>query len=220
MNWYERHLNWSLFLAIILIPTVVHIIMGIISLLFGGVFIAAAVVSGIFPSNLAQAILPLTLVKIAIDLGILVWAIIAVLWYLGQKARSMGFIVLLITPSFFFFILGFLGMGVVGEIIGAIVALGCIISLFLLQNHSIGYGVDFRYGPTLDARPDTGQHTTYDERQLKELDYTPSQNVLDIAASMPQKKIEAERQLSNAGGDINDSSPPPKDEPEQLGKES
>jgi hypothetical protein len=220
MNWYERHLNWSLFLAIILIPTVVNIIMGIISLLFGSVFIAATVVGGIFPSSLAQAILPLTLVKIAIDLGILVWAIIAVLWYLSQKARSIGFIVLFIAPSFFFFMLRFLDMGVVGELIVAIAALGCIISLFLLQNHSIGYGEDFSYGPAPDTWPDTSQHTTLDERQLKELDYTPSQNVMDIADSMPQKKEEAERQLSNASGDMSTKGSPPKEEPEHLGKDS
>jgi hypothetical protein len=189
MSWFERHLNWSLFFAIILIPILISSVLGAIFLFSPG------------------GMLPLPIVSIAISLVLTIWDILAILWYLGQKARSKGWIMLIIVPSLFTAALRFYSVGIVGELLGAIVALACLITLFLLQNQAIGYG------DNIDCEPPTagfsnggggyggyGQYGGYDERQLKELDYTPSQNVLDISGSPPAKDIYSMGELPDTGG--------------------
>ncbi len=211
MRWFERHLNWSLFFAIILIPLVVGIVFSVIALLVLGGYVATMIAGDIgsetppeFLAFLFSTMLPLALVSLVVGLGLFVWEIIAILWYLGQKARSKGFIMLIFGPSIFSVILGLLNTGIIGSLITLITALGCLIALFLLENHAIGYGGDIGYEPATAGLSDGGGgygvYGGYDERQLKELDYTPSQNVLDISGDPLAKDVNSMADVPDAGG--------------------
>jgi hypothetical protein len=76
-------------------------------------------------------------------------------WYLGRKARSKWLLLLLFVPFGF-------------------------IILLILENKAIGYGGDFADESATSRWPDTGQLSGLGDRQLKELDYTPAKNVMDI----------------------------------------
>ncbi len=85
-------------------------------------------------------------------------------WYLGRKARSKWLLLLLFVPFGF-------------------------IILLILENKAIGYGGDFADESATSRWPDTGQLSGLDDRQLKELDYTPAKNVMDIVDSGDVKGI-------------------------------
>jgi hypothetical protein len=189
MNWFERHLNWSLFFAIILIPLVIGTILSVIYLFFLGGMMATIIGSGVteptpeFIESLFSTMLPLALVSLVVGLGLLIWAILAILWYLGKKGRSKGYIMLFIGPWIFSFILAFFNTGTIGELIGGLVALAGLIVLFLLENQAIGYGAEFTSELAPDRWTDTGPYGGADDRQLKELDYTPDKKIMDMAGS-------------------------------------
>jgi len=85
-------------------------------------------------------------------------------WYLGRKARSKWLLLLLFVPFGF-------------------------IILLILENKEVGYGGDFADESATSRWPDTGQLSGLDDQQLKELDYTPAKNVMDIVDSGDVKGI-------------------------------
>jgi len=168
MNWFERHLNWSLFLAIYIIP---FIVFGIFFLIFFVIFyggIAAFRASGAGEAEIASYLfttaLPFVIIYFILILGDLVFDIVVTLWYLGQKARNKWLTLLLFAPFGF-------------------------IILLILENQAISHGGDFVDESVTGRRPDTGQFGAPDDRQFKELDYTPNKNVLDISGSQDKKDV-------------------------------
>ena len=93
-----------------------------------------------------------------------VFIFIVTWWYLGRKARSKWLLLLLFVPFGF-------------------------IILLILENKAIGYGGDFADESATSRWPDTGQLSGLDDRQLKELDYTPAKNVMDVVDSGDVKGI-------------------------------
>jgi hypothetical protein len=235
VSWFKRHLNWSLFFAIILIPFVVSSVLGIF--IFGGMITASISSGGLgtepspeFFSSLLTTMLPFVLVSLMVSLGLFIWDIVAVIWYLGQKARSKGFVVFIIAPSVFAIVIRFLGIGIIGDFLGALTAIACVVALFLLQNHSLGNGDESGYELASDRWPDTNLPGGYDDRQTtgidytKELDYTPSQNVMDIALSQPTKDIKYTSDVPLSGSQdmqqVASEVPPPEKAPEKaVGRE-
>jgi hypothetical protein len=187
MSWFQRHLNWSLFLGAYLFPAVVNITLAIIFfvVVFGGIPAFSELTSG---TTLAKA-LPFIITYIVVELVLLALIIFVIWWYLGQKARSKWFILLFLAPGI---IAGLVRGGLIGEVLDVVSSIAGIvitIILFRLENHRMDYGVDFAGEPVPDQWLESGQLSTYDDRQLKELDYTPAKNVLDMVESGDVKDI-------------------------------
>jgi hypothetical protein len=204
MNWFERHLNWSLFFAVILLPLVVSLIFYIVYLSAIGGIIADLAINGLSMGLLEQLIttmLPFVIISFVLGLGILIFDIVATVWYLGRKDRSKGFLLLIIGPCVLSFVSRFFVSEVLLYLSGLAFIVGVII-LFLLGNHSTGYGGDFAYETETIGSTDSGYgvYGAYDERQLKELDYTPSQNVLDISGGPPARDVRSMADVPDAGG--------------------
>lgn len=171
MRWFERHLNWSFFFGCFLIPTVISFIVNLIFIPQFYVRTIALINAGASESELQTYTLTTILQFIPVFSIVLLvlWIFIFIVtwWYLGKKARSRWFILLHFVPF-------------------------GIIALLLLGNRSTGFGGDFVPEPATDQWSVGGQNGGgYDERQLKELDYTPSQNVLDISGVEQVKEIMA-----------------------------
>jgi hypothetical protein len=183
MNWFERHLNWSLFLADFLLPVGINVTFLLIYLnLLGRIFSIAGSSEELFIQNMFTSFMPVAIISIAVELVACVVIIVVTLWYLGKKERSKGFVILLVGPWVFAFILAFFNTGRIGGILGGLGYLVGVIILLLLENRAIGYGRDFVDETVADQwRPDTGQFGTTDDWQPKELDYSPAKNVQDIA---------------------------------------
>jgi len=186
MDWFKRHLNWSLFFGSSLLPLVVNMIFwAVLFAVFWGQ-LAPFMGSGmdgfsedVVTSMLLQT-LPVFIILILVNLALAVFAFIVVWWYLGKKARSKWFLLLVIVPGVLAGI--FRGSNLVIELLISIAALVCIIILYCLENRAIGYGGDFVGEPVADHwRPDTGQFGTTDDWQPKELDYRPAKNLQDVA---------------------------------------
>ena len=203
MNWFQRHLNWSLFFADILLPITVGVIFVVVYLSLIGGFIATAIASGEqspeFIRTLFSTFLPIALVSLIVALGLTIFEIVATLWYLGRKGRSKGYIMLIIGPGIVSFILAVFNAREVGEILGGLGSIAGLIILFLLENHTIGYDADFINELQADRWQDTGSYSAPDDRQLKELDYTPAKNVLDIVGSGDVKDAKDVGDVSAAG---------------------
>ncbi|MGD0353683.1 MAG: B-box zinc finger protein [Dehalococcoidia bacterium] len=105
---------------------------------------------------------------------LLIFACIITWWYLGRKARNKWLLLLLFVPFGF-------------------------IVLLLLENKAIGYGGDFEGEPVTNRWPDTGPYSAPNDRQLKELDYTPNKNVLDIVDSRDTKDVGVTKDVSDIG---------------------
>jgi hypothetical protein len=148
MNWFQRHLNWSFVLGIVVIPLVVWIIV----LLILGLIVHSAVSGMSNPSEdymqslWATMVVPFNMIYILLLIAEFVYMFFVTFWYLGQKARSKWFSLLLFAPF------------------------GLII-LLVLENQAIGYGDDFVAEPATDWRPDTGSSTEYYDRQWRELEH-------------------------------------------------
>jgi hypothetical protein len=189
MNWFERHLNWSLFIAWIPLPFVVNLIILLIAMSFIG-----SQMSMLFsdpelmvydPEFMFQTmlgtLLPLSIISSVVNVALFIFFLVVVWWYLGKKERSRMFMFLVLAPWAFVFIFAVFN-SFIGEILSAVGFLVGIIILFCLENRSIDYGGDFISEPATDYwGPDTGQFGGYDSEKLRELDYRPAKNVEDIA---------------------------------------
>jgi hypothetical protein len=213
MNWFERHLNWSLFLGLVYVPVNVSFTVSLIAFIIifimafiqvGGGFNALALLSTIIGmAVIAQRIEPILVV---IDIIIIVvLTVILTFWFLGRKGKSRAFTFLFI----FFWIIGVVGLlnsknpisgyFFLAAVIGNILTL---IILLLLGNESTNFEAEL-LGARLDAEPYGG----YDERQLKELDYTPDKNIMNMAGSRGTENVGATGDVAgyggvSAGGDI------------------
>ena len=168
MNWFERHLNWSFFLGVIFLPSLVWLIL---FLIFSPQFYSGAISiinSGGGEPEIMQYIfstyMQFAVIYFIVGTTLTVFIFIVTWWYLGRKARSKWLLLLLFVPFGF-------------------------IILLILENKAIGYGGDFADESATSRWPDTGQLSGLDDRQLKELDYTPAKNVMDIVDSGDVKGI-------------------------------
>ena len=196
MNWFERHLNWSLFFGTSLLPFGVGLIF---TAIFAAIFwgqLAPYTESGmeglsedVFNSIVLKS-LPLDIISGLISLAVWIFGLIVMWWYLGQKARSKWFMLLYFVPmalatiyratysrtdpsSAFFSLIFGLFMVIVGLV--------DMIIFYCLENHRIGYGGDFAAEPVADQRADTRQYGTPDDWRPKELDYSPAKDARYIA---------------------------------------
>ncbi|MCJ7656049.1 MAG: hypothetical protein MUO97_12275 [Dehalococcoidia bacterium] len=189
MNWFERHLNWSLFFAVVLLPVIVGMIWLVLYLSVIGGIIATAMAGGEPSPDFVQfwfsTLLPYAIISLLVGIGLTIFEIVATLWYLGKKGRSKGFIILLIGPWIFAFISAFINAARFGEILGALGWIVGLIIIFLLENRAIGYGGDFVGEPVTDRWPDTGQLSAYDNRQTKELEYRDVSDVSVASGEAP-----------------------------------
>src|SRR4030042_6691366 len=105
MNWFERHLNWSLFFGTFLLPICVGLIF---TAIFAAIFwgqLAPYTESGmeglsedVFNSIVLKS-LPLIIIAGVVNIALYVFAFIVVWWYLGQKVRSKWFLLLYLLPA-------------------------------------------------------------------------------------------------------------------------
>ena len=188
MSWFEKHLNWSLFLAVYVVPGIIFTIFFVIfiaALYAGGSAIHAA---GGGESEIASYVLttglPFLITFFLLLIGFFTFVIIVTMWYLGQKARSKWWTLLLLVPAGF-------------------------IILLVIENQATGQGAEFAYATASDQWPDSGPPGGYDSPQTtgpdytKELDYSPSQNVMDVATSQPTKDIKYINDVPGGGsGDV------------------
>ena len=141
MNWFERHLNWSLFLAVVLLPFLVGLIWIVVYFMIFGGLMAGMMIGGVVsPESLETlfgTLLPVAIISILVSIGFIIFEIIATLWYLGRKGRSKGFIILLIGPWIFSFILSIFNVGYIGGILGLICWIVGLIILLLLENRAV-----------------------------------------------------------------------------------
>lgn len=191
MKWFERHLNWSYFLAISVGPS---IIMGIFFVIFLSIFyggLASLRASGAGEPEIASYLfttaLPAVIIYFITLLGLLVFDIVVTFWYLGQKARSKWFTLLLFAP-FGLIILLLLENQAIGH------------GSDFTEESAIGHGGDFTEESTTSRWQDIGPFSAPDDRQFKELDYTPNQNVLDISGSQDKKDVGAAKDVADLGG--------------------
>jgi hypothetical protein len=211
MNWFERHLNWSLFIAWIPLPFVVNLIILLIAMSFIGSQMSMLfsdpefMVSdpGFMFQTMMGTLLPLFIISAVVNVAMLIFFLVVVWWYLGKKERSRMFMFLVLGPWAFGFIFAVLN-SFIGEILSSVGFLVGIIILFCLENRSIDYGGDFISEPAAGGywRPDTGRFGGYDSEQLRELDYRPAKNVEDIAYGGVVKDV---GDVGAPGGEI----PPP-----------
>ncbi len=199
MGWFERHLNWSLVLGFIVVPFIINLPLTLVQSKLGQAgFIISAVLG-----------LVLTLFSL-----ILTW------WYLGRKQRSKLYFLLLLVP-WALMVVGFvltggiissiLSIAFTGEIppgaimgfvilsLASISAIAGFIWLLCLKNKAIGYGGDFTGEAVTSSWPGTLPPSVLDDRQLKELDYTPDKNVLDIAGSPKPKDVGDAKDITDIG---------------------
>ena len=98
MNWFERHLNWSLFLATFVLPFVVGIIFAFIlfSIFFSG-FSSMGAMGVEDPDIVMEYIFgtafSVYVVYMLVGLVMTIFAFVVIWWYLGQKARSKWFFI-------------------------------------------------------------------------------------------------------------------------------
>jgi hypothetical protein len=205
MNWFERHLNWSLVLGLFYIPFnigfTIGFLIGIFILIFGliahgfGQELMYYLVS-IEGSIGEMGRLVLGIIALLLDLGAVIWV---TLWYLGKKGRSGWFVLLLIAPP----VLGLASTFFLG-ITGVIIAFGGpiigLIILLLLANQTLGYGGAFEGELITERWPDTGQYGDYYDRQTKELEYRDVKEVKEIKdVSVGSEAVPAEAPVEAVG---------------------
>ena len=191
MNWFERHLNWSLLIGASLLPFVVNMALAAIVIAMFWGQLAPVVGSGM--DGLSEEILtstflenlPIMIIFSLISIALSVFACIVAWWYLGQKARSKWFLFLFLGPGVLVGI--FEDSNIIIRLLILSVALVCIIIFYRLENRRIGYGGDFgddfAREPATDRWPDTGQFNASDNLQPKELDYRYVDDGRDVSAA-------------------------------------
>jgi len=198
MNWFERHLNWSLFIAWIPLPFAVNLIILLILLsIFGSQFAMFFQNPELMYSDLyflyhnAGALLPLFVISGVVNFALSIFFLVVVWWYLGRKGRSKGFFILIVGPFVFTFIISFFNSDF-GRLLGGLGFIAGVIVLLLLENQATTYDADFireletSRGPDI-GQPDIGQFDEHYDRQWKELE---------------RKNFEAAREFRNAGGEV------------------
>jgi hypothetical protein len=176
MNWFQRHLNWSLFFGSSLLPFIVNMIFWLIffSALWGR--LAPSIGSGTdgFSEDTFTSVffenMPLIIFMGIVNLALFGFAIFVAWWYLGRKARSKWFLLLLLGPGLLSGIVGD-SDNIIIRLFVALIVLVCVIIFYRLENKRISYGDDFVTEPVTDWRPDTGSSTEYYDRQWKELEH-------------------------------------------------
>ena len=209
MNWFERHLNWSLFFGTSLLPFVVNMIFGaVLFAVFWGQLapLAGSGMDGLSEETLTSMFLgnlPLIIIFSLVGLVLFGFAVFVAWWYLGQKARSKWFLLLFLGPGVLVGI--FENSNSITRLLILLIALVCIIIFYRLENKRIGYGGDFVGEPVADRWPDTGQFSAPENWQTKELDYSPAKNVQDIAYGGDVKDV---RDVGIPGGEVPAAVPP------------
>jgi len=180
VNWFERHLNWSLFLAWIPLPFTLNFIIALIALSFFGSYFPIMRENPEFVmENVLGVLLPLALISAVVNLALAIFFMFVVWWHLGRKGRSKWFLILIIGPFVFTFIVTFFNSDF-GRLLGGLGFIAGIIILFLLENQSVGYDADFVRELEADRWQDTGQLGTPYDRQYKELDYRYAEDASDV----------------------------------------
>ncbi|MBN2463787.1 MAG: hypothetical protein JXB43_09355 [Dehalococcoidia bacterium] len=181
MNWFERHLNWSLFLAWIPLPFTLNFIIALIALSFFGSYFPIMRENPEFVmENVLGVLFPLALISVVVNLALAIFFILVVWWYLAKKGRSKGFLILIIGPFIFTFIVTFFNSDF-GRLLGGLGFVAGIIILFFLENQSVGYDADFVMELEADRWQDTGQLGMSDDRQYKELEYKYVEDASDVS---------------------------------------
>jgi hypothetical protein len=187
MNWFERHLDWSLFLGTGLLPLVVNMVLG--AILFAMFWGQLAPVAGSGMDGFSEEIvtsmflkhLPILIIFGLLSVALSVFALIVAWWYLGQKARSKWFLLLFLGPGVLAGILE--SPNIIIRLLILSIALVCAIVFYRLENHRIGYGGDFVAEPATDRWPNTGQFSASSDLRPKELDYSYFDGVRDVSAA-------------------------------------
>lgn len=204
-DWFERHLNWTLVFGLIGL----QVVNGIIEWLALRVPVFDKLLS------LGGSIIPLI-----VELVLWLFGLVVTWWYLGRKKRSKWYLLLLLVP----WGLGIIGFVLTGALIGALLSamlmgeltpdmiIGLIllglsgitgfagfIWLLRLKNKELGYSGDFAGESVTSGWPDTAPLAVPDDRQLKELDYTPAKNVLDMVDRRDAKDVEDTKDITDIG---------------------
>ena len=209
MNWFERHLNWSLFFGTSLLPLVVNMIFGaVLFAMFWGQLapLAGSGMDGLSEETLTSMFLdnmPLIIIFSLVGLVLFGFAVFVAWWYLGQKARSKWFLLLFLGPGVLVGI--FENSNIIIRLLILLIALVCIIVFYRLENKKISYGGDFVSEPVADRWPDTGQFSAPENWQTKELDYSPAKDAQDIAYGGDVKDV---RDVGIPGGEVPAAVPP------------
>jgi hypothetical protein len=199
MGWFERHLNWSLVLGLIIVPFIVNL-----------------------PLTLFQAKLGQTgfIISMVVGLILTLFSLVLTWWYLSRKQRSKLYFLLLLVP-WTLTVIGFvLTGGIIGSIfsiistgkmppsaitgfiilsLASISAIAGFIWLLCLKNKAIGYGGDFAGEVVTSGWPGTLPPSVLDDRQLKELDYTPDKNVMDMVGGPKTNDVGDTKDITDIG---------------------
>jgi hypothetical protein len=203
MSWFERHLNWSLVFGLIVVPFVINLTVDLVTNI--------PVVRSLIGSS-ALVVYGILAMVFALFGLVVTW------WYLSQKERSRWYLLLLVVP----WVLSLIGFLLTGGMIGSLLSLmltgelppGAIFGFIILvlggvasivgfvwllrlNNKAIGYGGDFAAESAGGEWPETMAPAVPDDRQLKELDYTPDKQVMDMVDGQEPKDIRAATEISN-----------------------
>jgi hypothetical protein len=201
MNWFQRHLNWSLFFGAYLLPFIVNVIIAVIFImvLLGGIGVVENFSESNFETALANA-LPFVIVAVIVVLALDGFAIFVIWWYLGRKDRSKWFLLLVLSPGIISGLTGRTSIGPIINILCSIAAIVTTIILFRLKNHRKDYSSGLSGASVTSEWPGKLPPSVLDDqRLLKELDYTPNKNVLDISGGSGIKDVGVTNDTSGTG---------------------
>jgi hypothetical protein len=201
MGWFERHLNWTLVFSLIGLPIIISLILRAL--------------------HSTESILGMI-----VELVLLIFCLIVTWWYLSKKSRSKGYLLLLLVPwallviGTVFVLRGIQAGGFMESVwaymndrtlnsdllftflifsLWGITGIAGFIWLLCLKNKTMDYGVDLAGGEETTHWSDTPTYSAVDDRQYKELDYTPAKNVMDMVGSGDVKDVKDVGDVSAAG---------------------
>jgi hypothetical protein len=218
MNWFERHLNWTLFLGLIYIPTNAGFTIGLIVSII-------MIVEGLFRYGFSRELLDflstdvqqlgktvVIVIGISVLLLIIVFTVRLGFWFLDRKGHSRGYVAWLVATPFIGIALMFstIFLGPAGIIIGLAVAfLGPIVGLIillLLKNQGMDFVGDVGVVLANRREPDQWMGSVPldvpDDRQLKELDYTPDKNIMDMVGTRNTGNVGATGDVADIGAPV------------------
>jgi len=207
MNWFERHLNWSLFLGLIYLPFNVSFTIGLIvsivifAIAFikvGGGFSLLALVAILAEFvDIASQVQTITVVVSLIVTAVLV--ILLTSWFLDRKGRSKAFVILFMVS----WVIGVFGLLNERNFIGGYLIIaafaGNILSLIVLLrlgNETAAFDTELLTSQRLDME----QFGASDDwQQPKELDYSPAKNVMDMVDAGDVKDVRDVKDVTDVG---------------------